>query len=706
MRTRLSAALPLVVAFLLALLALPALSHADEWKPITPEDLALKDNPADPGAPAMILYRELEHQADLGTRTEYVRIKIFDERGLAYANIQPASIDPFENVPGFPANIRIFEIKGRTIHPDGTVIPYTGHIEEKDISETVHFVAQASWYPWYPWEYLTAQKRVKMFSLPDVTPGSIIEYKIVRKWNAGAVYTSRLGWPVQLSLFQREAHFSFVTRGSLGETIRKDRAEDSMIGYIPFGLRPGQKIVWQGSKFTLDVKDVPAFVFENFMPPRESVRSRVVFFDRDLIFYKSAEDYWPTEGKSWAGEVQGYLDKNARRPAEVAAVIASANNSDDKLRDLYDRVQEFRNSPGKSDESLKHNPDDLRYRILSSFSGDPQDTAGHNELNRKFVALARAAGFDATIVIASPRKYHVFHKSLTNFDQLEDELVLVRVNGKEIYLDPGTPFCPFGILPWEDTGVQGLRADKGAAPFVMTPVPAASDAMIIRKASLSLDADGTLTGTLKLTLGGQEALQIRLHEAKQDEEHRRKYLERTVRLWLGVKKGVKLEQINDWGSSTTSLVASFSVNIPSYATKNAERIEVPATLFSHAYENPFVPADRQYPIYFRYPYFYVDDVTITPPPGFQVETLPSMATQKNNLAEFSTSYAIENGAAHLTRRIQLDHVFVEAKGYPQVKEFFELVAGKNKDQLVLKPAATANTHDGDTGARRNAEQME
>jgi hypothetical protein len=30
----------------------------DEWQPISQEDLGLKDNPAGPGAHAMILYRE------------------------------------------------------------------------------------------------------------------------------------------------------------------------------------------------------------------------------------------------------------------------------------------------------------------------------------------------------------------------------------------------------------------------------------------------------------------------------------------------------------------------------------------------------------------------------------------------------------------------------------------------------------------------
>src|SRR5690348_6810844 len=68
-------------------------AHGDDWQPINPADLALKDNPAQPGADAMILYRESKISAkDLtsegDTDTEYIRIKIFTKAGLQYANVE------------------------------------------------------------------------------------------------------------------------------------------------------------------------------------------------------------------------------------------------------------------------------------------------------------------------------------------------------------------------------------------------------------------------------------------------------------------------------------------------------------------------------------------------------------------------------------------------------------------------------------------
>ena len=77
--------LGVVLLPLLAFLAFPHQARATVtvgWLPVPPEDLALKDNPKQPGADAMILYRENVVDARKATSTgdtveEYVRIKIF-----------------------------------------------------------------------------------------------------------------------------------------------------------------------------------------------------------------------------------------------------------------------------------------------------------------------------------------------------------------------------------------------------------------------------------------------------------------------------------------------------------------------------------------------------------------------------------------------------------------------------------------------------
>ncbi len=63
----------------------------EDWLPVSPEDLALKDNPAQPGSSAMILYRESVVNAKMAKSVgdsidEYYRIKIFTQDATKQGN--------------------------------------------------------------------------------------------------------------------------------------------------------------------------------------------------------------------------------------------------------------------------------------------------------------------------------------------------------------------------------------------------------------------------------------------------------------------------------------------------------------------------------------------------------------------------------------------------------------------------------------------
>ena len=89
-------------------------SASDEWLPVTPEELKMTSEPNAPGAPAVILYRQVDRNDSNRAATEYnyVRIKILTEEGRNRANVEIAFTKRLENVSG---------IRARTIRPDGSI---------------------------------------------------------------------------------------------------------------------------------------------------------------------------------------------------------------------------------------------------------------------------------------------------------------------------------------------------------------------------------------------------------------------------------------------------------------------------------------------------------------------------------------------------------------------------------------------------------
>ena len=67
-------------------------------------------------------------------------------------------------------------------------------------------------------------------------------------------------------------------------------------------------------------------------------------------------------------------------------------------------------------------------------------------------------------------------------------------------------FAPYGLLPWSETGVMGLKLDKDGGAWGTTTMPESAESRIARKADLKMTDDGTLSGKVEVTFSGLEAL--------------------------------------------------------------------------------------------------------------------------------------------------------------------------------------------------------
>ena len=119
-----------------------------------------------------------------------------------------------------------------------------------------------------------------------------------------------------------------------------------------------------------------------------------------------------------------------------------------------------------------------------------------------FLPRARAAGFEAYGCWVSDRREYFFVQQSMQADKLNANVVLVKVNGKDVYFDPGAAFTPFGLLTWSETSTPGLRLDKDGGTWITTTLPKSSESRVERKASFKLDdSTGDLEGKVTITYG-------------------------------------------------------------------------------------------------------------------------------------------------------------------------------------------------------------
>jgi Domain of Unknown Function with PDB structure (DUF3857) len=158
--TSVAGILLLIVLFSPVVRAVAPADAGKQWPPVNPQELAMKDCPQDPGAPAIILYHEETWNDAKNTADFYYRIKVFTKAGEDYGRVE---------IPYYPGHMRVQDIRGRTIYPDGKILDFDGEIYDRQIIKSGR-----------------TKLHEKAFVLPGVPPGSILEYSYRLSFYAGA----------------------------------------------------------------------------------------------------------------------------------------------------------------------------------------------------------------------------------------------------------------------------------------------------------------------------------------------------------------------------------------------------------------------------------------------------------------------------------------------------------------------------------------
>lgn len=645
----------LLLSAILAILGTPGIrsvSAGDEWQPITPDELKMTSEPNAPGAPAIYLYRQVDRDDQESHEYNYLRIKILTEEGRKQADVE---------IPFFKGEGGIHNLKARTIRPDGSVLNFDGKIYEKTVVKVKGL------------KYLA-----KTFTLPDVQVGSIIEYHYTIDWDPGQYFTQSR-WILSEDLYTRKAKFSLKPVSSI-------QLRWSWPVGLPTGTNPPKD---DHGAIRLETNNVPAFQAEDYMPPENELKYRVDFIYNPGNDEKEADKFWKKEGKKRYEAVENFVEKRKAMEQAVAGMVAPSDTPEVKLQKIYGRVQQLRNF---SFEAEKTEQEQKREKLKDINNVEDVLKRGMGDGRRitwLYLALVRAAGFEAYPVLVARRSDYFFNPKLMNAGELNDNVVLVKLNGKDIYCDPGTAYTPYGLLPWAETGVQGLRLDKDGGSWVTTTMPKSSESRIERKAELKLTDDGTLQGKMTVSYTGLEALWRRLDERNEDEASRKKFLEDQVKEYIPAGSEVELKNKPDWNSSEPPLVAEYEVKVGGWASSAGRRALVPIGLFSGTEKHLFDHAERVHPIYFDFAFEKLDEVSMELPLGWKVDSLPQAQNQDHRVIAYTLKAENNNGTLHLSRKLDVDIILLQTQYYGALRSFFQAVRTGDEEQIVLLPGAAA-----------------
>lgn len=640
-----------VLALLVCAVAAPlhaaGYSKAFDFRAATPEELAMKEVAFAPGAPAVVLDWARSDDDTIGLTTEYYRIKVFTEEGKKYGDVEASYY------PAYPLYGRISEIEARTIQPDGKIVPFTGKVYDKVLYKSGRNALRA-----------------KTFSIQDIQPGSIIEYRYTRRWDQNVLLDTT--WAIQRDIPVMRARFTIRTY--------TPKLAPGFTNLFTFSGLPGDKPLEKvGDQWVLEVKNVPAFVRESFAPPEDELKPHVNFYYTTSRV--KPEMFWSVQADTFAKSISSFIGKGATSQAQQWT--GGVTDPLEKLKKIYAQIQSMRNLSFEVEKSEKEL---AKQSIKEAKNANDvlSNRAGYrDELNRAFVAVARAAGLEANAMRVAPRDEGFFSDKIPDGNQMSGEIVVVTLDGKPLFLDPGTPHAPFGTVSWEKTNVPAILVGNDGKPqWMKVPGTTPADALTRRKADLKMNGE-TLEGKVVATYTGQEALVRRLRNIGEDEAARRKSLEDEARGWFAEGTTVALESVTGDASADDALVATFNVTMPNAISRAGSRVVVPISIFAANDKNPFAPATRTHPIYYDYPRAEEDEVHLTLGNGLSIVTVPPPQKLNAGALKYTSEAKATGSDITFKRTMSVDTMLVDLKYYGALRNFYTAMVTADQKPVVL-----------------------
>ena len=232
---RFSTLLAVSVCFLFVNPAL-ALPGDNDWRAITPEDLAMKTAKVEAGADAEALFWEVridDSSEDLSMQ-HYVRVKVFTDKGLE----KFSKLD----IP-FSKRMKIKDLAARVIKADGSIV----EVAKQDIVEREIIKAGG------------VKLKAKSVPLSGLELGAIVEYRYREVIDDGGAAGMRLK-------FQRD--IPVQTLSYYYKPYNKKKPNYQAFNFNDTNFVEDEKGFWVATR-----KDIPAFKEEPRMPPERSSHS-------------------------------------------------------------------------------------------------------------------------------------------------------------------------------------------------------------------------------------------------------------------------------------------------------------------------------------------------------------------------------------------------------------------------------------------------
>ncbi len=630
------------------------------------KELQEKKCPTDTNAVAAILFSKAktiyiyEKEGFFLNHIYEFRVKIYDKKGLDWANIKVPYYVGYKNIRSDIV----------TFSDCVTYNVVNNEIVKTKIKSEGIFDTKTNEY----WNEASA-------TMPNVQAGSIIEYRYTIKsynFTKFPVFHFQYSIPTNFAEYVTEIPEFYIYNPITTGFAKVNSKSEIGFGYQNYDDEHNQGLHMSYKQINTvhTSENVVALKSEDFVDNIENYRGSIDYELEKTRFPEVPEKIytqtWEDVAKSIYKEKEFGEELNKKSYfLNDLKVILSRNDSTEigKLNTVFKFVQNkmnWNNFYGYSTEK----------GVESAFADGIGNVA---EINFILISMLNRAGFNAKPVLCSTIGHGIpLYPNRTVFNYV---IAAVDIDGVKILLDASHKYTTLNVLPtsllnWIGRLISSDATSEEINLFPTTMSKNQSNLMV------SIDANGNISGKFRTQKSDYEALKFRENEAQESKEN---YLDQLESKWSGVQiKDYVIE--NKATDLNKPIVETFSFTMENKDNANSERLYINPLLFFTQTKNAFNQEERVLPIYFGYKKQTKCNVSYEIPEGYAIEFIPKsiLLTISDNVGIFSYKVLAQENKIQVAATIEMDSAILSAATYQDLKEFYRKIIEKENEKIILK----------------------
>jgi hypothetical protein len=507
----------------------------------------------------------------------------------------------------------------------------------------------------------------KIFTLPDVKVGSVIEYRY--KWDGAGL----IDWPFQKSIPVKYSHFVI------------DFPNEIEVNVMPYCSREyEQKKDEQSTRTvrTYTMSKIPAFRDEPYIINEkyymDRLETNIIGFNINGRRESLVLDWVKVIKALMEDEDFGVqLKRNIPRTADLDEMMKNVSDPYQKMKIIYKYVQ----------KNMQWNEFNGIWALdgVRSAWKDKKGTVG--EINLILVNLLRDAGLLAHPVLVSTHENGVVNTSdagtefYAGIEQFNKVMAYVEIDKKVYVLDASEKETPVDLFPPDIIGTEGLVIEKidtydwGWRKLWKDNLQAKNLVQVVGL----IDETGKMKAEATISSIDYARLE-RVPTAKKGKD---KFIEKFI---TPGNASLKVEDVSfeNMDADSLPLIQKIKFEAPLNASGDYKYFSI--NTLSGLEANPFVADNRFSDVFFGYNQSYMLIGNYTLPDGFEIETLPKNIRMIMPDTSISISRISQLSGSTLMTRVTLDFKkpVYPANQYGEMREFYKALFDILNEQFVIR----------------------